>query len=188
MRVGFLLVIFFSALTTSALAAQQRNTWQREEKSDPLHGTDYTQFTLEGKYLVAPRHGDPEPPLLILQCTEGGHQHGGKAGGKLLAGYFDVDAALDFQEDDVLVEYRLDDGKLQQTAWSRSTDGGGASFDEKDVEKLLYGSSRKESTNPPVRKVILGVPERLGSEIEAEFNMPDPSEVAGACGIGTHKK
>ena len=175
-----------------ALAAQaQQKEWTREDQSDPLHNTEYTQFTLEGKYLVPPRHHGADAPMLILQCGPGARSRsGGQAGGKLIAGYLDVDATLDFRQDNIPVEYRLDDGKLQEAYWSTSTDGGGASFGEKDLEKLLYGRSapRKEDTNPPVHKLVVGIPERLGTQIEAQFDMPDPSEVAEACGVMAHKK
>jgi hypothetical protein len=190
MRVRFVLAFVLTALAALASYAQQGG-WTREEESDPLHNSDYTQFTLEGKYLVPPRHRSADAPLLILQCQEGAHSRAGsQVNGKLLAGYLDVDATLDFREDSIPVQYRLDDGKLQEADWSTSTDGGGASFGEKELEKLLYGRSspRKEDANPPVRKIVVGIPERLGTQIEAQFNMPDPSEVAQACGVIVHKK
>ena len=46
----------------------------------------------------------------------------------------------------------------------------------------------KENTNPPVRKILIGVPEYLGTEIQAEFDMPEPSVVAEVCGVVVHKK
>lgn len=189
MRVRLAFSLF---LAVCALAVQaQEKGWTREDQSDPLHNTEYTQFTLEGKYLVPPRHQGADAPMLILQCSPGARSRaGGQVNGKLIAGYLDVDATLDFRQDNIPVEYRLDDGKLQQVYWSTSTDGGGAAFGEKDLERLLYGRSgpRKEDTNPPVRKLIIGIPERLGTQVEAQFDMPDPSEVAEACGVLVHKK
>jgi hypothetical protein len=41
----------------------------------------------------------------------------------------------------------------------------------------------KEGTNPPVRKIIIGVPKYLGAEVQVEFTMPDSSEVAETCGV-----
>jgi hypothetical protein len=35
---------------------------------------------------------------------------------------------------------------------------------------------------------MLGAPEYLGSEVEVRFDMPDPSDVAEACGVVVHKK
>jgi hypothetical protein len=189
MRIRFGVALVVTAVAALASNAQQ-GTWTRAEQSDPLHDSDYTQFTLEGKYLVPPRQRGADAPRLILQCTGGAHNGAGsQAAGKLLAGYLDVDATLDFREDSIPVEYRLDGGKLQQADWSTSTDGGGASFGQKDLEKLLYSrSARKDETPPAVHKIVVGIPERLGTLIEAQFDMPDPSEVAQACGVAAHKK
>ena len=46
----------------------------------------------------------------------------------------------------------------------------------------------KENTYPPVRKILIGVPEYLGTQIQAEFDMPEPSVVAEVCGVVVHKK
>jgi hypothetical protein len=46
----------------------------------------------------------------------------------------------------------------------------------------------KENTNPPVRKIIIGVPEYLGAQIQVEFEMPVPGVVEEACGVVLHKK
>ena len=100
-----------------------------------------------------------------------------------------VDAVLDFHEGRVPVEFRLDDGKLRQTAWASSTNGAGAFFTSADFNNLLYGHllPHKESTGGAIRKVILGVPEYLGGEIEAAFEMPEPGDVADVCGVIAHK-
>jgi hypothetical protein len=111
-------------------------------------------------------------------------------GGKFLTGYLVVDAVLDFHEGKVPIEFRLDDGKLQTAQWAKSTDGSGAFFSDIDFDTLLYGHflPHKENTNPPVRRIILGVPEYLGAQVQAEFDMPEPGEVADVCGITIHKK
>lgn len=55
---------------------------------------------------------------------------------------------------------------------------------------LVYGHfmPHKENTNPPVRKIVIGVPEYLGAQIQVEFEMPEPSVVAEVCGVVLHKK
>jgi hypothetical protein len=188
-------LIIFGILLASAiypLANEQGVAWHREEKSDPLHKLSYTQFALEGKYLVSPKHPDPTPPLLVARCKTGGHRYSrkGELVGTFLTGYLVVDAVLDFRQGSVPVEFRLDDGKLQRTTWSSSTDGSGAFFSTADFDNLLYGHllPHKPNTNPPVRKVILGVPEYLGAEIEVEFEMPEPGEVADLCGAAIHER
>lgn len=169
-----------------------QSAWRRTEKSDALHRLDYTQFSLEGRYLVPPKKIDPSPPVLVVKCQQGRHRYGmsGYVGGKFLAGYLIVDAVLDFRKDGVPVEFRLDDGKLQSTTWASSTDGSGAFFGDVDIDTLLYGHllPHKENTNPPVHRIVLGVPEYLGSQIQVQFDMPEPTEIADVCGVAIHKK
>lgn len=90
----------------------------------------------------------------------------------------------------VPVEYRLDDGKLQRRNWDHSTDGSGAFFSDVEFNTLVYGHfmPHKENTNPPVRKLVIGVPEYSGAQIQVEFGMPEPTAVAEACGVVLHKK
>jgi len=126
-----------------------------------------------------------------VQCKEGTHKYGnGMLNGKFLTGFLAVDAVLDFKQGDVPVEYRLDDGKLQHDSWASSTNGGGAFFTDVEFNNLIYGHlvPHKENTNPPVKKLIIGVPEYLGTQIQVEFDMPDPGVVAEACGVVVHKK
>jgi hypothetical protein len=116
------------ALCVGHASAQSQPSWQREEKSDALHGQDFSQFTLMGKYLMPPRRGTA-PPVLVVKCKEGKHgQRSRQMNGKFLTGYLVVDAVLDFRQYGVPVEFRLDDGKLQTRNWTQSTDGAGAFF------------------------------------------------------------
>jgi hypothetical protein len=46
----------------------------------------------------------------------------------------------------------------------------------------------KEGTNPPVHKVVMGMHENVGTEIVIQFDMPDPDQVADACGLLIRKK
>lgn len=43
-----------SATTPAATTQTSTNSWHREEKSDPLRKLEYSQFVLEGKYLIPP--------------------------------------------------------------------------------------------------------------------------------------
>jgi hypothetical protein len=185
-----LLVLLFAEL---CLLAQEPSTpeWMRKERNDALHRLDYSEFALPGKYLVPPKRENPTRPMLIVRCKEGAHRYGnGKLNGKFLAGFLAVDAVLDFRTDGVPVEYRIDEGKLQYRNWEHSTDGSGAFFNDIEFNTLVYGHfmPHKENTNPPVRKVIIGVPEYLGAQIQVEFEMPEPSIVGEVCGVVLHKK
>jgi hypothetical protein len=47
--------------------------------------------------------------------------------------------------------------------------------------------THKEGTGPQVQKIIVGVKEYLGSQIQMEFELPDSTDVADACGLIAHK-
>lgn len=186
-------LVLASFVVVNYSTAQQANqsAWHREEKSDPLRKLNYSQFTLAGTYLVPPKHASGTPPLLVLRCEASSRKYnGGTLNGKFLTGYLAVDGVLDFRSGRVPVQFRLDDGKLQNIDWASSTDGAGAFFTFADFANLLYGHMlpHKENTSPPVRKLILGVPEYLGSDIEVQFDMPEPNDVADSCGVLVHKK
>jgi hypothetical protein len=100
-----------------------------------------------------------------------------------------------------VVQFRLDDGKIQTVSWGRSTDfsaifltppAAARPFLRSGYEEfanLLYAHAmyHKENTNPQVRKVVLDVPEYLGGEVVMQFDLPDSTGVADACGIIWHK-
>jgi hypothetical protein len=167
--------------------------WAKEQKTDPLRGTNYVVYKLDGKFLAPPRQIKPDAlPSIILQCTPGsftrGHLHG-----RLLKGYVYVGTVIDTQvsslSGSVRAKFRLDDGKLQDAPWSHSTDYSSVFFDDTDLNTLLYGHfmPHKENTSPPVKKVVIGFDEYLGGEVVMQFDMPDPTEVADACGVIWHK-
>jgi hypothetical protein len=55
---------------------------------------------------------------------------------------------------------------------------------------LLYSHKAiyKENASVPARKAVIQVPEYLGGNITMEFDFPDPTEVAGSCGLFLYKK
>jgi hypothetical protein len=88
------------------------------------------------------------------------------------------------------VHYRLDDGKMHNETWDISDDGVALFLPEIEFNTVLYGhfTKHKDGTNPPVRKLVLGVNEHRGDEIVIQFDMPDPTEMADACGALIRKK
>jgi hypothetical protein len=144
-----IVVLFFFVFQ----AGQEGNipSWQRQEKSDPLRKLEYSQFVLEGKYLIPPRSKTPVAPLLVARC-QAGNSNFGHVHGKFLKGYLSVDAVWDFHAGGVPVSLRLDEGKVQSAHWTQSTDGSGAFFESVEFNNLLYGHMlpHKEGTNPPV--------------------------------------
>jgi hypothetical protein len=184
MKPSVLLLVI--ALLPTLCPSQSQPSWSREEKSDPLRGTHFVQFSLEGRYLAAPRHAPPSAtPAMIARCIPGSYNHG-HSKGKFLNGYIFVDGVVDTgQAGSVHVQYRLDDGKLQSDVWSHSTDFSSVFFSAVDFNNLLYGHllAHKEGTNPQIRKAVVGLEEFLGAEIVVQFDMPDATEVAETCGV-----
>jgi len=157
------------------------------------------QYSLEGKFLTSPQNATPNThPVIIAQCTPGDFNHH-TAHGKLLKAYIFVGGVLDSHVASdsgsrVTVQFRLDDGKLQTDYWTASTNFSALFFNpyfpEGGFATMLYGHMlpHKENTSPPVKKIVLGVPEYLGGEVVMQFDMPDPTEVADACGEIKHKR
>jgi hypothetical protein len=177
--------------------------WQREEKTDPLRGTHYSRFSLEGKFLTPPRNSANAHPLLVTHCLAGKNNFG-HTGGKFLTGFIFVGGVVDSSVNEegavsVPIQFRLDDGKLQSENLSRSTDFSSIFFASptcslcgsgSDVfANILYGHHlpHKENTGSQIRKVVIGVSEYLGGEVVLQFDMPDASDVAETCGIIWHK-
>jgi hypothetical protein len=89
----------------------------------------------------------------------------------------------------ILVHYRIDDGKIIDQFWSRSTDFRAGFFGPKELGNILYGKPkgvRGGEPATPVRKVVVAVQEYLASQIVAQFDMPDPKEVGESCGLLIH--
>jgi hypothetical protein len=185
--------------------AHSQAAWQRSTVDDPLRKTSFTQFVLQGKYLVAPKTQKPgEFPALVVRCSAGPHSVGYhvSVNGSFLAGYLVTGVIVDSQVTIheglfgtsfpvvIPVAFRLDEGKLQTENWQTSTDHSAAFFGSGSLNNLLYGHvpRHKENTSEQVRKVILGLDEAFAGEVQIQFDMPDATEVAEACGVVIHKK
>lgn len=192
------------AITASlAGVAGAQSQWEKSTINDPLHGTNYLQFKLKGSFLTPPQKGTSTFPELILHCMPGSYAHG-KARGKLLDGYITVGTVLDSHpnrgsslsrvsvvED---VELRLDSRKLQQQTWGVSTDRTAVFVSEPlcdfcALNNLMFGHDlpHKEGTGDQVHKVLIGIHEYLAAEVVMDFELPDVTDVADACGVILHK-
>jgi hypothetical protein len=203
-RRTFLLLIASTIWIICGAAAQDVRTWQRSTVDDPLRKTSFIQFILQGKYLKAPKNQKAdELPALVVRCSGKPHNLGKFVmNGRFLAGYLVSGTVVNSQvvvHDGLLgttfpvivpVLFRLDEGKLQQQNWHTSTDNSSAFFDELTLNTLLYGHylPHKENTNEQVHKVIIGLDEAFAGEVQIEFDLPDVTEVAEACGVVMHKK
>jgi hypothetical protein len=166
--------------------------WQQSQKTDALRGVSYPQFILTGKWLTPPKHG-ADTPALVVHCQPGSRSFG-HTNGKFIDGYFMAGAVLDAHVTNgnsvTTVEFRLDDKKIQSGFWTPSTDFGGAFFTDVDLDNLLYGHmlQHKEGTGDPVHKIVMAADEYLGGQMVAQFDMPDPTQVAETCGVIFDKK
>ncbi|MGB7281881.1 MAG: hypothetical protein WBE13_06435 [Candidatus Acidiferrum sp.] len=165
--------------------------WARTEKKDELRGTAYTQFVLTGKFLTPPKQVSADPTF-VVDCIPGEHRQGAtwEKRGKFVDAYIAVGAVVDFHENGTAVRYRLDDGKVHSDSWGHSTDGTGIFAAETQLSTLLYGHfmPHKEGSGEPIRKAVIAVDEYQGAEVVMEFNLPDPTLVADACGLILHKR
>ena len=56
------------------LAQAQEPHWVTVNKADPVHRISFKEFTLEGKFVVAPQHSDLPSPSMVIVCQPGRHQ------------------------------------------------------------------------------------------------------------------
>jgi len=186
------LLVTTVCLWSTLSSGQQQKQWQALPQTDALRGTRYTRFVLTGMFLTPPRQPTIPDPLLIVECIPGKRLR--VYGGTFLDAYVSLGAVLNSvvsqDGNGVLASYRLDDGKIKQELWSPSTDGTAAFFTSVTLNTLLYGHflPHKPDTNPAIRKAVIAVNEYLAGEIVMQFDMPDPTEVADACGGLVHKR
>ena len=86
LAVAGLLVGLFGA---SPSVNRELAPWQRREMSDPLRGTKFSQFSLDGKFLTPPRDKPNATPTMIVRCISGKGNHGHRSG-EFLNGYVHV--------------------------------------------------------------------------------------------------
>ena len=184
--------VFLGVVCLASACVPQTEKWIREDKTDPLRGTNYAVFHIDGKFLTPPRNPKAETPSFLVKCTPGGHKrvNGGYINGKLLAAYVTMEAVVGRPGNGAAVHCRLDDGKMHNESWEISDDGRELFLPEIEFNTVLYDhfTKHKEGTNPPVRKLVLEVNERRGDEVVIQFDMPDPTDMADACGALIRKK
>jgi hypothetical protein len=179
-------------------AAQQAPVWASNLVKDSFRGTEYTEFSLAGRYITAPLHASSNNPVLMLDCTPGAHGSGNKGGlasAFLYPGHTVADEHGSHSRNGrIRTEYRLDDGKIHAEFLYPSTDFKGISLKapgcgECVVNDFFYGHqiSHREGTSPQVRKIVLNIPEYKGGDVVIQFDLPDVTEVARACGVSYHR-
>jgi hypothetical protein len=79
----------------SQTTCQGTAKWLRADKTDPLRGNQFSEFSLDGKYLTAPKNVAPNAiPAMVVRCKAGsfnrGHVHG-----KFVEGFIFVGSVVD---------------------------------------------------------------------------------------------
>jgi len=177
-----------SAPPPQAPQSHKGEGWQEEPMTDARRGSKYTQFTLDGKFIKRPGQNASDRPELVVNCKPGGRMSGGA--GKLMSATLQMSVPLkiDYVEPTQLttgtsyypkvdVHYGLDDGKSEKEQWSAGSDKTSATFSKEALKKLLHSHT-----------VIIAMEGDAGSELSAQFDLPDSTQVAQSCGIDLRKK
>ncbi len=214
MNKTYVALLAFLTLLVMPVIGLSQEKWTRIEKTDALQGTKSARFSLEGKFLEAPQNSKISSPTFVIDCDPNKWRSNRHRRGKLLDAYIVVGAVLDSKvgsnesaligpraASGVEVQYRIDDGKVRSEFWFHSTDFSaiflgeplgslGMDFKDEVLGRLLYSHQAmyKENVSVPARKAVIRVSEYLGGNITAEFDFPDPTEVADACGLFIYKK
>ena len=108
------IIVLVGFLTKSGLS---QATWKAESVTDPLRGTHYLQYELEGLYLTAPHGAKPDiTPSLIVRCQPDPKANHGHARGHFMSGYIYTSAVIDSSlthAGEVHVQFRRDSNKLE---------------------------------------------------------------------------
>jgi hypothetical protein len=191
--VAFVLGLAFLAVA----AAQQAPVWASNPVKDAFRGTEYTQFSLAGKFVTAPLHASSNNPVLMLDCipgAEGSGKHGGVLAGAFLYPGHSVadDHGSHSKNGRIRTEYRLDDGKVHAEFLDPSTDFKAVSLKAPRcgncvLDDWFYGDAHKDASSSQVRKIVLNLSEFKGGNVVIQFDLPDITQVASACGLKNHK-
>ena len=186
---GLLLYILSQAVMEPFSGA---SSWQRKDYTDSFSGNALVSFSLTGRFLDAPQRGHLESPVWVTVC-EPKASHNGKNlyEGLLSKSYIDFGTVLNSRSpSSVPIIYRLDDGKPNSDTWTTGTDLTAAFLSRDALNTVLYGHflPHRAGSNPPTKKLVLKVDEFQAASIVVEFDIPDPDQMARACGTTYHQK
>jgi hypothetical protein len=186
-----ILLTLLLATPSSAFPQQLPSTaqkWRQSQKLEVSGSPPYTQFTLPGKFVKWPEKDASNRPTLQLDCRSDETSPGPRdrllrayllSGTPLSVQYVEPDAITTgisyFQK--ISVRYRLDNGKEKKEQWSPGADKNSVSIPKDVLKKMLEAHS-----------VVVILNEDQAAEVSTQFEMPDSSELAQACGIGYHRK
>jgi hypothetical protein len=178
-----LALVSFRFPATTPLQTQTDHVWRQSLKTDAARGTAYDQYTLTGKFLKSPKHGDlSDRPALVIDCNPPKETRNGK--GKFESASFLVGTGLKIHYVEpaeihgtsyfpkVFVQYRINDGRDVKEQWSPESDKASALIPKDTIKKLLRAQTVDVSTN-----------DDTGASIVMKFDMPDPTPVTQGCNV-----
>jgi len=185
----WLLPLLLAGASFSAFAQDQsrsQHSWQKARKPDPVRGFTTTQFTLTGRFVDPPRGNVPGAPYILLSCSPS--EHGASAEGRFISGQVQAQTPLKvaFVEPDEIhgtsynqeinVEYHVDNEKPQNVQWPPRSDKTSMSLDKEAAKKILRG-----------HELVLSMEEPFESKVVIHFDVPDSTDVLNTCGIRERK-
>ncbi|MGD0271169.1 MAG: hypothetical protein ABSB14_19025 [Candidatus Sulfotelmatobacter sp.] len=187
-----LVPIAFASFGLTAMA-QQPSAWRQTQKTDAAAGTEFTRFTLAGKFVKSPQGNVANGPTLALDCVPGKESYRHKSrfvGGNLVVG---SPLKIHYVEPEeihgtsyypkVSIQYRLDGAKEEMEKWSPGTDKTSApvptsaSIPVDAVKKMLRAHT-----------VEITAEDAGGLPVVIQFDMPDPAAVEEGCNVDEPKK
>jgi hypothetical protein len=159
--------------------------WRQAQRQDAAGTYSFTRFTLAGRFLSAPRDALGNRPSLVLDCIPTGRSHhkGRFLAANLLIG---TNPKVVYVEPDeirgtsyyakVAVQYRTDTKDEQREEWLLgTTDKTAAAVPRNSLEGILRAHT-----------LAITADDEAGSQIEMQFDIPDPTSVEQACHIDEH--
>src|ERR1700683_1655765 len=173
--------------------AQQPAAWQQSQKTDAAAGTEFTRFTLAGKFVKSPQGDVTNGPTLALDCVPGKESYRHKSrfvGGNLVVG---SPLKVHYVEPEeihgtsyypkVSIRYRLDGAKEEVEKWSPGTDKTSVSV---AVSASIPGDAVKKMLR--AHTVEITAEDAGGAPVVIQFDMPNPATVEEGCNVDEPKK
>jgi hypothetical protein len=183
-----LVPLALASIGFSTMAPQQpaqAPVWRQSQKPNAAHGTTYTRFTLEGKFVKAPQGDFPNRPALVVDCRPAKESRKGRfAAASLLIG---PTMKIDYVEPQEIhgtsyypkvgVRYRIDDAKEEEAKWTPGPEKTSASIPKDWLKKVLRAHN-----------VQITATDDRGTELVMQFDLPVPTPVEDACNVDDRKK
>jgi hypothetical protein len=178
-----LALVSFGFSTTKPFQTPPEHVWRQSLKTDTGRGTAYDRYTLTGKFLKAPKHGDlANRPALVVDCNPPKETRNGK--GKFESASLLVGTGLKIHYVEpaeihgtsyypkVFIQYRINDGKDVKEQWAPGNDKASALIPKDTMKKLLRAQTVDITTNDDTE-----------APFSMKFDMPDATAVTQGCNV-----